>query len=196
MASVLPTAIIFIIACISCAYGKPAALIFEEPEFIAKVQSHLTSDYELIPLTSNTSAADIARAEAVVGDVPAALLKDMPALKLWQSVGFVTPLEYRKKPNIAKEYPNLKICRGGGIGAVYARTIAEWIVAASLELVFKLRQTSKAMVDCAWSRSSPNCPVHSTFGTRPALMNMTLGIIGYGKAWTRTALFRRPSLAK
>jgi phosphoglycerate dehydrogenase-like enzyme len=161
--------------------AKPVALIYEDPAFIAKVQSHLVSDYELIPLTASTSLADIARAEAVVGDVPAALLKDMPALKFWQSVGFVTPLEYRQRPDIAKEYPGLKICRGGGIGAVYARTIAEWILAASLELVFKLGQTTKAMTDCAWSESSPNCPIHSTFGTRPALMNMTLGIVGYGK---------------
>jgi hypothetical protein len=35
------------------------------------------------------------------------------------------------------------VCRGGGIGAIYARTIAEWIIAATLEVNFKLGKTDE-----------------------------------------------------
>ena len=136
--------------------------------------------------------------EAAIGDVPPALFGAMPKLRLHQGVGYVTPMEYKQCHgglgfNVTRRYPKLQICRGGSdIGAAYARTIAEWVLAASLELVFKLGRVTQELKACAWSKASPACPRHSTWGARPSLMNMTLGIVGYGKVGRQVAALAAP----
>lgn len=187
-ASASQASLVFVACLISLSESR-IALVYEDSAFVHSLRARLAADpqsnWSLVELSDSVHLVDV---EAVVGDVPAALLDAMPKLKLWQSVGYVTPVEYRRAPNITTRYPGVQVCRGGStIGSEYARTIAEWIVAASLELVFKLGATSQQMLDCAWEQGSPSCPHHSTFGTRPALANMTLGIVGYGKVGAQVA---------
>jgi len=172
--------------------AEHTALIYEAPEFVEQVREHLPRGWRLIELTNDTTKLALSTVEAAIGDVPAALLDSMPSLKLHQGVGFVTPIEFKQCHgglafNVSERYPNLQICRGGSFIADYARTIAEWCIAASLELVFQLGSVTTQMKECAWSESAPSCPRHSTFGTRPALMNMTLGIVGYGHVGKQVA---------
>ena len=67
------------------------AVVWESDEFIANMRASLTTTWELVPLTHETPAATLARATAAVGEVPLQLLGQMPALRLYQSLGYASP---------------------------------------------------------------------------------------------------------
>ena len=99
---------------------KRTALIYEDPAFVQRVRASLPPDapWELVELSNTMGPADLATVEVAIGDVPAALLDVMPRLRLWQGVGYVTPVEYKMCAgglpfNITAKYPNLSVCRGG-----------------------------------------------------------------------------------
>ena len=154
--------------------GSPrVALVHESPQYLALVQAHLKTRWTFVPLKEDVSPASLARVEACVGEIPSTMYAGLPALRLVQTPGWQepdTPLP-----------PHVQACRGPDQSpAEYAPTIAEWIVAVSLELLFRTTATSDTMKGCAFSASAPSCPPQSAFGARPALNSLTYGILGYG----------------
>ena len=168
------------------------AVVWESDEFIANMRASLTTDWELVQLTHETPAATLARATAAVGEVPLQLLGQMPALQLYQSLGYASPRT--PEPTASPPLPaTISFCSAAGSPQQASRVMAEWTVAAALELVFKLGRTDRQMRDCAWSDGANNsCPYYSEFGAHRSLLNTTLGIIGYGRIGSEVATLSAP----
>ena len=67
------------------------AIVWESDEFIASVRAALTTKWDLVLLTHAVDPATLANATAAVGEVPLALVEAMPALRLYQSMGYASP---------------------------------------------------------------------------------------------------------
>jgi len=202
MSASVAEAIVAMAACLlghTTATSPPhLAVVYERKQWVSQVQEALTSEWDLVPWAPDLNDSVLQRAEAVVGMVPDELLPKLPNLKLFQSQGYVTPLEDRAGSSERVIPTGVHVCRGGmgPAAAQYARTIAEWVLGATLDLMLRLRQTDALMRQCAWSEPTgpppPECPPSSTFSTRPALMNSTLGIVGYGRVGAAVATLAAP----
>ena len=146
------------------------AVVWESDEFIATMRASLTTTWELVPLTHETPAATLARATAAVGEVPLQLLGQMPALRLYQSLGYASPRT--PEPTTSPPLPTaITFCSAAGSPAQASRVMAEWTVAAALELVFKLGRTDRQMRECE-PLPSPRPPAF------PPLHRFTAGCVG------------------
>lgn len=101
----------------------------------------------------------------------------------------MTPLEDRVGSPAGSIPDGVKVCRGGlgKAAAEYSRTIAEWILAASLELTFKLRATDETMRACvppffsAWSFwHALVCEALPPKNVTPTVFHLTVDIITCG----------------
>ncbi len=170
-------------------------VVWESEQFIGQMQSALKTTWTLVQLSEATPPATLAQAVAAVGEVPLQLLDSMPALRLYQSLGYASPLVDEPLGRPEPLPPSVKFCGGGAPGlANGSRIMAEWTFAAALELVFKLEWTDRQMRACAWMDGAKNsCPYYSQFGAHRTLSSMTLGIIGYGKIGSELGALAAPA---
>jgi phosphoglycerate dehydrogenase-like enzyme len=187
-------ALLLLLQCQSCATSN-VALVWESDEFIANVRAALTTQWTLVSLSESTPPATIAQATATVGEVPLQLLHAMPALRLYQSLGYASPLVDEPTGKPGPLPAGVTFCGGSAPGLAHgSRIMAEWTFAAALGLVFKLGQTDRQMRACAWTDGASNCcPYYSQFGEHRTLSNMTLGIVGYGKIGAELAELAAPA---
>ena len=174
------------------------AVVWESEDFIVRIKSALNTPWTLVQLSESTPPATLAQAVAAVGEVPLQLLDAMPALRLYQSLGYASPLTDEPTGKPGPLPPSVTFCGGGAPGlANGSRIMAEWTFAAALELVFKLERTDRQMRACAWTDGVENsCPYYSQFGEHRTLSAMTLGIIGYGQIGSELGALAAPAFKR